>query len=288
MIERGVSLSEKTTYKFGGIAEYYLELTKENEDQLAKCRELTNDIYILGNGSNIAFSDRGYPGMIIKAANEQIKLLTGTTLEVNSGSSMPDIARFCYQKGLTGAEFMIGIPGTIGGGVSMNAGAYGSTIDDILSSVFSYNFVTSTEREVIKDKLKFGYRTVEGLDGDYIYKVHLTLELSDKRLIQEKQKEYLAHRKETQPSGLYNAGSVFKNPKGYYVGELVERAGLKGYRLGTVSISNKHGNFFVADKMAKSNDLYNLVQYVKNIIYKKFTIKLEEEIKFVGDFGKED
>jgi len=285
MIKRNVNLSEKTTYKFGGLANYYLELKKGTEEELAKCRNLTNDIYILGNGSNIAFSDKGYPGMIIKSANNHIKLLPDNKLEVYSGTSMPDIARFCYQNSLKGAEFMIGIPGTIGGGVLMNAGAYGASTADILSEVFSYNLVISREKIFKKEDLKFGYRTTEGLDGEFVYKVHLNIEPDDKKSIQLKQKEYLEHRKKTQPSGIYNAGSVFKNPKGLHSGELIERAGMKGYRLGTVSISEKHGNFFVADKNAKAIDLYNLVLHVKKVVYQKFAINLEEEIRFVGNFG---
>ena len=287
MIKRNINLSNKTTYKFGGFANYYLEIKKGTEEELSKCRDFTNDIYILGNGSNIAFSDKGYPGMILKSTNDQINVLSDNKLEVYSGTSMPEIARFCYQNSLKGTEFMIGIPGTIGGGVSMNAGAYGSSIADVLSTVFSYNLDTSTEEIFNKEELGFGYRTTEGLDREFVYKVHLKVEPAEKKSIQLKQREYLEHRKKTQPSGLYNAGSVFKNPKGLHSGELIESAGLKSYRVGTVSISEKHGNFFVADKNAKAIDLYNLVLHVKNVIYQRFDIKLEEEIRFVGDFGNE-
>ena len=114
--------------------------------------------------------------------------------------------------------------------------------------------------------MNYGYRLVEGLGEEFIYKVELAFNLVDPKLIKEKHTEYLLHRKETQPSGKYNAGSVFKNPPGNYAGQLIENAGLKGYSVGTVSISEKHANFFIAEKNAKSTDLYNLVQHVKNII----------------------
>ena len=132
--------------------------------------------------------------------------------------------------------------------------------------------------------MNFGYRSVEGLEGEFIYKVELTFNPGDLKAIKQRHKEYLRHRKDTQPSGVYNAGSVFKNPPGEYAGQLIENAGLKGYNVGTVSISNKHANFFVAKKNAKSIDLYNLVQHVKEVIKENYSISLQEEIRFVGDF----
>ena len=130
-----------------------------------------------------------------------------------------------------------------------------------------------------------GYRSVQGMEGKFVDKVHLVLEPADRKDIALKHREYLEHRKLTQPSGLYNAGSVFKNPKDDSAGRLIENAGLKGYRKGTVRVSKKHANFFVADRNAKSNDLYELVNYVTEKVYTRFQVRLEEEIRFVGEFG---
>ena len=286
MIERKVDLSGKTTYQFGGYAEYYLDFSEDNEEILQECRSLTDNIYILGNGSNIAFSDKGYPGLVIKSSKTGIRNLTDNSIEVFSGTPMPEISRYCLDKSFSGAEFMIGIPGTIGGGLAMNAGSYGNSVFEsgIVSKIYSYNFKSNSTSITDPEDLNYGYRLVEGLGEEFIYKVELAFNLVDPKLIKEKHTEYLLHRKETQPSGKYNAGSVFKNPPGNYAGQLIENAGLKGYSVGTVSISEKHANFFIAEKNAKSTDLYNLVQHVKNIIEENFSVSLEEEIRFVGDF----
>ena len=286
MIERKVDLSGKTTYQFGGYSEYYLDFNEDKEEILQECSSLTDNIYILGNGSNVAFSDRGYPGLVIKSSKTGIRNLTKNSIEVFSGTPMPEISRYCLDKSFSGAEFMIGIPGTIGGGLAMNAGSYGNSVFEsgIVSKIYSYNFKNNSISITDPEDLNYGYRLVEGLGDDFIYKVELTFNSDDPKLIKEKHKEYLLHRKETQPSGKYNAGSVFKNPPGNYAGKLIENAGLKGYRVGTVSISEKHANFFIAEKNAKSTDLYNLVQHVKNIIEENFSVSLEEEIRFVGDF----
>lgn len=286
MIERKVDLSGKTTYQFGGYAEYYLDFSEDNEEILQECSSLTDNIYILGNGSNIAFSDKGYPGLVIKSSKTGIRDLTDNSIEVFSGTPMPEISRYCLDKSFSGAEFMIGIPGTIGGGLAMNAGSYGNSVFEsgIVSKIYSYNFKSNSTSITDPEDLNYGYRLVEGLGEEFIYKVELAFNLVDPKLIKEKHTEYLLHRKETQPSGKYNAGSVFKNPPGNYAGQLIENAGLKGYSVGTVSISEKHANFFIAEKNAKSTDLYNLVQHVKNIIEENFSVSLEEEIRFVGDF----
>lgn len=286
MIERKVDLSGKTTYQFGGYAEYYLDFSEDNEEILQECSSLTDNIYILGNGSNIAFSDKGYSGLVIKSSKTGIRNLTDNSIEVFSGTPMPEISRYCLDKSFSGAEFMIGIPGTIGGGLAMNAGSYGNSVFEsgIVSKIYSYNFKSNSTSITDPEDLNYGYRLVEGLGEEFIYKVELAFNLVDPKLIKEKHTEYLLHRKETQPSGKYNAGSVFKNPPGNYAGQLIENAGLKGYSVGTVSISEKHANFFIAEKNAKSTDLYNLVQHVKNIIEENFSVSLEEEIRFVGDF----
>ena len=286
MIEEYVDLSKKTTYKFGGEARYYFEYNRNTtKAEISKIKNLTEDIYFLGKGSNVAFSDKGYPGLVLRSSNDGITQISENILEVYSGTPMPEIARFCKTMGLSGSEFMIGIPGTIGGGVAMNAGAFGSSISDILDKVYTYNFLKSEQGMHKKNDLRIGYRSVKGIEGEYIDKVHLVLDPSDKKLIALKHNEYLDHRRTTQPSGLYNAGSVFKNPKGYFSGELIENAGLKGYRKGSVSVSKKHANFFVADRNAKSIDLYELVSYVKETVREHFDVLLEEEIRFVGEFG---
>jgi len=286
MIKEYIDLSRKTTYKFGGEARYYLEYNiNTTKEEISKIKNITNDIYFLGNGSNLAFSDKGYPGLVLRSKKDKISQLSENLLEVYSGTPMPEISRFCKTIGLSGAEFMIGIPGSIGGGVAMNAGAYESSISEILDKIYTYNFKKGEQEIYKRSDLSMGYRSVQGMEGKFVDKVHLVLEPADRKDIALKHREYLEHRKLTQPSGLYNAGSVFKNPKDSSAGKLIENSGLKGYRKGTVMVSKKHANFFVADRRAKSTDLYELVNYVKEKVHDRFEVRLEEEIRFVGEFG---
>ena len=169
MIKEYVDLSRKTTYKFGGKARYYLEYnTNTAEEEISKIKNITNDIYYLGNGSNLAFSDKGYPGLVLKSKKDKISQLSENLLEVYSGTPMPEISRFCKTIGLSGAEFMIGIPGSIGGGVAMNAGAYESSISEILDKIYTYNFKKGEQEIYKRSDLTMGYRSVEGIEGKFV------------------------------------------------------------------------------------------------------------------------
>ena len=285
MIKSDVKLSTVTTYKFGGVSKYFLNYDSNTpESVLENLKEYTDSICFIGKGSNLAFSDKGYEGLIVKNDKKGVVRIDESTIEVFSGTYMPDIARFCADNNLSGAEFMIGIPGSIGGGVKMNAGSYGSSVSDLLKTLTTYNYTMSKFKKYSKDDLKFGYRSFSGINKEFIHTTVLELKPEDSSIIRSKQKEYLKHRKETQPTAVYNAGSVFKNPEGLYAGRLIEEAGLKGYSVGGVEVSSKHANFFVAKKGARSLDLYQLVKFVKEKVYENSGTSLEEEIIFIGDF----
>ena len=279
-----IKLSSVTTYKFGGFCNNYYEI---NETNINEYREIFSDKdnFILGKGSNVAFSDKGYAGNVIHPNFKNVSYDENTS-EINVGSSvyLPDLARFCKNNDLINSEFLIGIPGSVGGAITMNAGAYGWEFSDLFVSLDAYNFIKNDYETLDKQQIKFGYRVSNNLEGKIIVSAKLKGIKGDPKLIKERLKEYTTYRKNTQPAGIYNAGSVFKNHKEYSAGELIDKAGLKGYEVDGVRVSSKHANFFIAPKGSKSSSLYKLVNHVKDVVYSKFDVSLEKEIIFVGNF----
>ena len=197
---------------------------------------------------------------------------------------MPDVSRFLYKHGLTGGEFLLGIPGTIGGAIKMNAGCYGYEIGNFVDSITCFDLDLGKIIEIESKNLNFHYRKTQNLENYIILSAKLIFNAADPKIIKDKMSEMNKLRKKSQPSAIYNAGSVFKNPKGYYAAELIDKAGLKGFEIDGVSVSNKHANFFVAKKGASAKSLYNLVQHVKDTVNIKYGVTLEEEIIFIGNF----
>ena len=179
---------------------------------------------------------------------------------------------------------MIGIPGTVGGAVKMNAGAYDWEFSDLVQDVECFDLNTSNIIKLNKDDINFSYRSSQNLDNKIILSATLQIEKGDIHKIKSNLANFNKIRKNSQPPAIYNAGSVFKNTKDYTAGKLIDEAGLKGYEIDGVSVSEKHANFFIAKKEAKSLALYKLVQHVKQVIDNKFGVKLEEEIIFIGEF----
>ena len=280
-----VELSKVTTYRFGGLCKNYIEL--ENYDDLLKISDKinSNNTFVLGKGSNIAFSDKEYKGYVLKPQFEFIENTNdGCILEVGASTYLPDLSRYLKDSELGGGEFLLGIPGSLGGALKMNAGSYGY---EIATNVVEVNCYDLNERKLItvdKNTINYRYRQSENLDNKVILSAVLKFEHTDPKLIAQKMSEFNNQRKKSQPPGIYNAGSVFKNSEGYFAGELIDNAGLKGYSIDNVSVSTKHANFFIAKKGAKASSLYNLVQYVKEKAYDKYKVRLEEEIQFIGEF----
>jgi len=279
-----IKLSNVTTYKFGGYCENFYKVSKDDIN-LFKEKFVKKDNFILGKGSNVAFSDKGYEGNIIIPDFSELTY-EEVLSEVKVGSSvfLPDLARFYKAHNLINAEFLIGIPGSVGGAVKMNAGAYGWEFSDILVNVQVYNLDTNKIELLSKEDLNFGYRSSNNLDRRMIISATLTAIPGDPKSINTRLKENIAYRKKTQPAAIYNAGSVFKNTESYSAGELIDKSGLKGYSIDGVKVSKKHANFFIASKGAKSRSLYKLVNHVKEIVDNKYGVSLEKEIIFVGDF----
>ena len=281
-----VNLSEVTTYRFGGFCKNFINI--ESEDELS---ELENIIkgkqnVILGKGSNVAFSDKEFYGNVLTPKFEELTLSDNFEIKVGSSVFLPKLSRFFKDNSLSNGEFLIGIPGTVGGAIKMNAGAYGWEFSELLKDLRCFNLETFEIEILKKEELEFSYRKSKNLDNKIILSATLTVEKGDKKIIDKNLSDFNEKRKKSQPAAIYNAGSVFKNTSDYFAGELIDNAGLKGYKIDGVRVSEKHANFFVAEKGAKAISLFKLVQYVKDKVSTKFGITLEEEIIFIGDFTK--
>ena len=280
-----VNLSSVTTYRFGGLCKNFININNINFLTQLSSEINSNNTFVLGKGSNIAFSDNEYNGFVLQTEFNHINLLNDeTTLEVGSSVYLPDLSRYLKNQNLGGGEFLLGIPGSIGGALKMNAGAYGYEIGSNVLEVKCYDL---DERKIIKldsKSINYSYRKSNNLNNKVILSAILKFNKSNPKTISEKMSEFNKKRKKSQPPGIYNAGSVFKNSKDYFAGELIEKAGLKGYAIDNVSVSNKHANFFIAKKGAKALSLYKLVHHVKEKVNDKFGVNLEKEIQFIGEF----
>jgi UDP-N-acetylmuramate dehydrogenase len=305
-IKEKIPLKEYTTFKIGGPARYFF-VAKSKEDLKnailwAKKKKLP--FFILGGGSNVLFSDNGFDGLVIKLQNTQYEI-RNTKIVAEAGVPLQKLVLELARRGLSGLENLAGIPGTLGGAIWGNAGAFGREIGNLVEEVKVLD-VGSSKLEVKKLKnkgCKFGYRgsVFKRRKNWIILEATLKLKKGKKKEIEEKIKEILKLRKEKQPLEFPSAGSVFKNvsiekvPKeirekfkekiknGFLpAGVLIEAAGLKGFQIGGAKISEKHANFIVNVGNAKASDVKELIEKIKKEVKKKFKIQLEEEIKLVG------
>ncbi len=280
-----VDLSKITTYRFGGVCKNFIELEdKEDLNNLDEI-DLRKENVIIGKGSNVAFSDKEFQGNVICPKFTTIEEKSENEITVGASVFLPDLSRYFKENEFSNGEFLIGIPGTVGGAVKMNAGAYDWEFSDLIKYIECFDLNTSNIVKLNKDDINFSYRSSQNLDNKIILSATLEIEKGDIHKINNNLANFNKIRKNSQPPAIYNAGSVFKNTKDYTAGKLIDEAGLKGYEIDGVSVSEKHANFFIAKKEAKSLALYKLVQYVKQVIDNQFGIKLEEEIIFIGEFN---
>lgn len=278
-------MSRRTGYGVGGNAKYYVTAysVKAVRDVIELCLECNVDYKIIGNGTNLLFSDKGYDGVVI--STKGLNTLSHNDGKINAmcGVSLCDLILFSAEYNLFGGEPLIGIPATIGGAIVMNAGAFGYNISDFIDNV---TCISQGKLKVYdKEECGFGYRksiflgdNTPIISAQFSFISNPNVGLS-KDIIDKCKNS----RKQNQPSGR-SCGCVFKNPTGDYAGRIIEVAGLKGYQIGGASISYKHANFIVASKDAKAKDVYLLIQHVKEKIKKEFDLTLCEEVEFVGEF----
>jgi len=279
-------LANFTTFRIGGPADYYLEpLDKENVINVIKYFQANEfPFMIIGNASNLLISDDGYRGAVInlEAALSDVRR-EGEYVIAEAGVRLAKFVDFCVQRGLGGVEMLAGIPGTVGGAVIMNAGAYGGEISDYLVDV-----EVLREGNVVwirKEEGGFSYRR-SGFARDVVLSARFQLPKKDRAELMRVRRELLVRRNLAQPVNYPNAGSVFKNPSGTYAAKLIEEAGLKGLRRGGAQISERHGNFIVNLGNGKATDVLDLIRIAQERVYEKFKVKLELEVKLIG-FGEE-
>ena len=251
-----VDLSKVTTYRFGGICENFITLEDPNEILNVPKNMDSSNTFVLGKGSNIAFSDNEYSGFVLKPNFDFINTVNDENLlEVGAGTYLPDLSRYLKNNKLGGGEFMLGIPGSIGGALTMNAGSYGYEISTNVIEIKCYDLDSREVLIIDKDEINYSYRKSHNLNNKLILSAILQFEKTDSQIIQDKMTKFNAKRKNSQPSGIYNAGSVFKNSDNYFAGELIDNAGLKGYSVDNGSVSTKHANLLMAKKGAKALSL---------------------------------
>lgn len=284
-IEKDISLSTLTTYKTGGIAK--LVVYPNNINNLKQMLKLIHKYnikyFILGKGSNTLFSDKEFNGVIIKLDKLNNFKIKQTEIYVESGMILSKLVQASVKNELTGLEFAIGIPGTIGGTIYMNAGAYGNNMSNIVKSVIVLNEKFQI-KEIPLEKLKFDYRYSIFQDNKNLICVaaNIKLEHGNHDEIASKIKENLLKRKNSQPLEYPSAGSVFRNPEGNYAGKIIEELGLKGKNIGGAEISTKHANFIINKNNASSSDILKLIKLVQKEVKDKYKIDLKLEQQLVN------
>ena len=279
-------MSAHTTFRIGGPADFLVTpgTAGQLKEILALCREENQPFFILGNGSNLLVGDRGYSGTMICLSRLSAVETEGTLIKAQAGALLSKIAREACERSLAGFEFAAGIPGSLGGAVVMNAGAYGGELKDVLVNVT----VMDREGNILKktpEELCMGYRTSSVLSEEYVVlEAEINLEKGDRRLIRARMDDLAARRREKQPLEYPSAGSTFKRPEGYFAGKLIDDAGLRGFRVGGAQVAEKHCGFVINREQATAADVMELCRRVSGAVKKKFGVELEMEVKTIGNF----
>lgn len=280
-------MDRHTTFRIGGPADYFLLPSSAEEVRgiIKICKEKELPYFILGNGSNLLVSDKGYRGVVIQLYRNYGEItVEKTTIRANAGALLSQIAAAAKNASLTGFEFAGGIPGTLGGAAVMNAGAYGGEMKDVLREVT----VVTKEGEIVTipaGELEMGYRTsLIKRTGYIVLEAVLDLEQGDQEEIKERMRELTEQRVSKQPLEYPSAGSTFKRPIGHFAGKLIMDAGLRGYQVGGAQVSEKHCGFVINKGGATAADVCRLMQDVQEKVNEQFSVMLEPEVKFLGEF----
>ena len=286
-VQQNAPMSKYTSFKAGGSAAVLV--TVESEEELQKVlQDLAGaDVpsMLLGNGSNTLFKDSGYEGVVIKLGESFAAMnnLGGGRVEAGASVLMSVLAKYVLAASLSGFEFASGIPGSLGGAVFMNAGAYGGEMKDILVSARAVSRDGSHVREFTAEELELSYRHSALEDNGYIV-VSAVMQLTEgnQEEIQARMRELMEQRNSKQPVQYPSAGSTFKRPEGYFAGKLIQDAGLKGVSVGGAQVSGLHSGFVINTGGATATDILDLIRLVQNTVYDQFGVKLEPEVRIIG------
>lgn len=291
-MQRDVPIGPLTTYRFGGNARLYAEAPDADALLAVLTARAAMDadvpLLVLGRGSNIVISDEGFDGLVLRLTGSflDVDVADDGTVAAGAAAPLPKLARETVRRDRGGLEWCVGIPGSVGGAIRMNAGGHGGeTVEWLLDArVVDADTLTSTTRDV--DDLELSYRH-SALTGSEIVVGARFRTVARPRAAGEQMLRHITRwRRRHQPGGTHNAGSVFKNPPGDSAGRIIDSLGLKGYRVGGAEVSRRHANFFVADDTATAQDVYDLVRDVKQLVAEKASVTLEPEIRFVGTFDR--
>lgn len=280
-------MSKHTTFRIGGPADFYLcpHSTKEVQQTVQICKEENLPYFILGNGSNLLVSDKGYRGAIIQLwKNFSDISVKDCCITAKAGALLSKVAAEALEEGFTGMEFASGIPGTIGGAVFMNAGAYGGEMKDIIKEVKVLDDQGEI-RVLSNEEMKLGYRTSIVKEKGYtVLSAVLQLKKGEVSVIRETMEDLKNRRTSKQPLDMPSAGSTFKRPEGYFAGKLIMDSGLRGFSVGGAQVSEKHCGFVVNKGGATAEDVTALIREVQRRVKEKFGVELETEVRFLGEF----
>lgn len=284
----GEVMANHTSLHIGGKADYFVTPTNTEKIKavVCLCKQENMPYYIMGNGSNLLVSDLGYRGLILQLGNEfsGVWLKEEGIITAQAGILLSKLANVAAEHNLTGFEFASGIPGTLGGAVTMNAGAY----DGEMKQCLIWAKVMDEDGNIQKlslDDLELGYRTSVLQKRNYILlEADIKLSLGDGQLIRQKMNDLNARRRDKQPVEKFSAGSTFKRPQGYFAGKLISDAGLSGYQVGGAVVSEKHCGFVINNDHATAKEFLTLIEDVTRIVEEKYSVRLEPEVKFLGEF----
>ncbi|MBQ8964713.1 MAG: UDP-N-acetylmuramate dehydrogenase [Clostridia bacterium] len=278
-------MSRHTTFRVGGPADVLF--LPESEEQLLQAlsiaREAGAPCFVIGNGSNLVVKDGGIRGLVIALGEGMAAIArAGETLTAWAGASLARVSAYAQASGLSGLEFASGIPGTLGGGCAMNAGAYGGQLSDVL--VDARVLLDGVVRTLTVEEMQMGYRTSLPLRrGGIVISARFALTPDDPEAIAARMRELNARRRDKQPLNYPSAGSTFKRPEGYFAGALIEQAGLKGKRVGGAQVSEKHAGFIVNTGGATAADILTLIGTVQDEVADRFGVRLETEVRILGE-----
>lgn len=279
-------MQRHTTFQIGGVADIVACPTRRREicDLTRICRTTGAPLTVIGNGSNVLVGDKGVRGLVIMTDRlRRVTVTSANTIEAWAGAPIAKAANLARNYSLAGLEFAYGIPGTVGGAIYMNAGAYNRNMENVVTET-EYVDDNGQLKTMRGDEHKFGYRKSVFRDTNFvIVKSTLTLTGGDSAEITAKMNEYTRLRNEKQPLNMPSAGSVFKRPPGYFAGKLIEDCGLKGYQIGGARVSDKHAGFIVNTGNATCGDVLRLIETIRETVLRQFGVNLESEIRVIGE-----